>query len=180
MKRLFVAFSCLILFAGHSVAQKGTADSDYYPLGYTGETWTGEVTAFDNERRTLTLTKKKKKNVLTFVASIPDAPYEWRRDASNYRVVDFPFDKQAKYQTFKYMGFGTGSGKAADLLPSGGSGSGMQRRPNPPDSNVISEFGEFKGRRITVYYTTREREVGGAKEKYNDVWRIRILDAKKK
>jgi len=31
------------------------------------------------------------------------------------------------------------------------------------------------GRRLTVYFTAREREVNGKKEKYNDVWRIRIL-----
>ena len=45
MKRFFVAFVCLIVCAGVSVAQKGKAEPDYYPLGYSGDTWTGEVTA---------------------------------------------------------------------------------------------------------------------------------------
>lgn len=174
MKRLFVTFACLILCAGVSVAQKGTAEPDYYPMGYSGDTWTGEVTAFDNERRTLTLTHTSGKKALTFVASIPDAPYEWGRDARNFRVVDFPYNKQSEYQTFKY----TGPGKAATILP--GAGSGMQRRPNPPASNMISDLAEFKGHSITVYYTTRERKVNGEMEKYNDVWRVRILPAKKK
>jgi len=157
--------------AGVSVAQKGTAEADYYPLGFSGDTWTGEVTAFDNEARTLTLKYTNGKEVLTFVASIPDAPYEWRRDARNFRVVDFPYDKQSKYQTFKFEG----QVSPQVLSPSG---TGMERRPNPPDSNVISDFHEFLGH-ITVYYTVRERDVNGAKQKYNDTWRIRILPGKK-
>jgi hypothetical protein len=156
------------------VAQKGKAEPDYYPLGYPGDTWTGAVTAFDNERRLLTLTHASGKNVLTFVASIPDAPYERRRDARNFRVVDFPYNKQAKYQTFKYEGRGAAGSVLPDLSD------GMQRRPSPPASNVISDLAEFMGQEVTVYYTTRERKVNGMKEKYNDVWRIRVLSAKKK
>ena len=45
MKRFFVAFVCLIVCAGVSVAQKGKAEPDYYTLGYSGDTWTGEVTS---------------------------------------------------------------------------------------------------------------------------------------
>jgi len=48
------------------------------------------------------------------------------------------------------------------------------QRPNPPASNVITDFAAFKGRRITVYYTPAAREVNGLKVKYNDVWRVRI------
>ncbi len=54
-----------------------------------------------------------------------------------------------------------------------------QKRPNPPASNVMIDLAEFTGSRITVYYTTRERVVGKQKEKDNDVWRIRMLPAKK-
>jgi hypothetical protein len=175
MTRLFIAIVCLILWASVTVAQKEQAESDYYPLGYSGDTWIGEVTAFDNERRTLTLTHTDGKNVVTFVASIPDAAYEWGRDGRNFRVVDFPYDKKVTYQIFKYVG----PGDAASIQPDG-NGTGMQRRPNPPASNVISDLTEFKGRQITVYYTTRERKVNGGKEKYNDVWRIRILPTPKK
>ncbi len=175
MQRLFVALACLIFCAGVAVAQKGKAVGDLYPIGYSGDTWTGEVTAFDNNQRTLTLTYTKDKKELTFVAYIPDAPYEWGRDARNFRVVDFPFDKEAKIQTFKYVGTTDGAGY---LLPAGISTS-VQKRPNPPAENVISDFADFKGRRVTVYYTTLERTVGGAKEKYNEVWRIRIIPEKK-
>jgi hypothetical protein len=102
MTRLLLVPAFLIIFLGAISAQQGTADPDYYPIGYSGKTWTGAVTAVDNEQRTLTLTSDYKK--LTFVASIPDAPYERRHDARNYRVIDFPYDKNAKYQEFQYMG----------------------------------------------------------------------------
>lgn len=42
MKRLFIALGLLLFCAGVSVAQKGTAEADYYPMGYAGDTWTGE------------------------------------------------------------------------------------------------------------------------------------------
>jgi hypothetical protein len=176
MKKLCIAMSCLILCTATSLAQKGKADADYYPLGYSGDTWTGEVTAFDNDHRTLTLTYTQGKKVVTFVASISDAPYEWGRDAHNFRVVDFPFNKKANFQTFKYVGWGEGAG---DFAPDEASAL-IQKRPNPPASNVITNLAEFMGRNITVYYTTQECLMGGKKEKYNDVWRIRILPGKKK
>jgi hypothetical protein len=179
MKRLVVALICLTLCPGVFVAQKGKAEPGYYPMGYSGDTWTGEVTAFDDEQRTLTLTNGTGKNAETFVASIPDSPYEWTHDIRKNRVLDFPFDKKATSQTFKY----DGPGFAATLLPDsamGGGNTGMFRRPNPPDSNRIDGFADFMSRRVTVYYTSREREVSGKKVKYNDVWRIQILPAKKK
>lgn len=169
MMRLLLVPAFLLICSGAITAQQGTADPDYYPIGYPGKTWTGAVTAFDNEQRTLTLTSEDKKS--TFVAVIPDAPYERRTDARKFKVIDFPYDKTAKYQEFQYMG----TGNAGNLLPTGDVGFGKQRRNNPTGSNVIGNFDDFMGRRITVYYTTREREVNGKKEKYNDVWRIRIL-----
>jgi hypothetical protein len=179
VKRLIAAIILLILCPGAFVAQKGKAEAGYYPIGYAGDTWTGEVTAFDDEQRTLTLTHGSGKNAVTFVASIPDSPYEWARDIRKNRVLDFPYDKQAKYQTFKY----DGPGFAATILPDSGMGStatGMFQRPNPPDSNRVDGFADFMGRRVTVYYTAREREVDGKKVKYNDVWRVLIWPAKKK
>lgn len=175
MKRIVVALAFLVLCAGMSRSQKGTAEQpEYYPVGYSGNTWTGEVTAFDNDKRTLTLTYANGKDVQTFVASIPDVPYQWARDSHNSRVLDFPYDKRATVQTFVY----TGPGFAATLLPNGAPAN--VRRPNPPPSNVITDFAQFMGRHITAYYTPREREANDEKVKYNDVWRIRVLPDKKK
>jgi len=156
-----------------SFAQKGTAESHWYHMGYSGDTWTGEVTAFDNEQRTLTLTHGSGKNTQTFVASIPDLPYQWRRDARNSRVIDFPYDKNRPVQIYRYVG----PGFAASLLPEGAPAE--VRVPNPPASDVINDFAQFKGRKIVVFYIPREREVNGKAMKYNEVWRILVMPVKK-
>jgi hypothetical protein len=174
MKKAFAALLIVILYSGVSLAQRGTVEPDYYPLGYAGDTWTGEVTAVDNEQRTLTLTYGKDK--LTFIATIPDAPYEWRRNKRQERVLDFPYDPKAKSQTYKYEG---PSGGVALLLPEGDEGGGMKRVPNPPDSNRITDLSDFVGRTITVYYTARERNEPTGNRKYNDVWRVKVLGKKK-
>ena len=41
MRRLLLVLAFLILCMGTIMAQEGTADPDYYPLGYSGKTWTG-------------------------------------------------------------------------------------------------------------------------------------------
>lgn len=181
MKKFSVALALLIFGVSVSLAQKGQAEADYYPRGYSGDTWAGEVTAIDNAQRTLTLTNGSGKNAVTFVAAIPDAPYEWARDVRKERVLDFPYDKKAKSQMFQYQG---AVGEFASLLPNSdndraGTGTGQVLRPNPPDSDRITDFTDFMGRRIKVYYTARERKSGDQSVKYNDVWRIRILSKKK-
>jgi hypothetical protein len=169
---LLSGFAALQALTPAGSAQKGTAESDWYPVGYTGDTWAGEVTAFDNDQRTLTLSHGSGKNAATFVASIPDAPYQWRRNARKARVIDFPYDKTAPAQNYVYRG----TGFAADFVPEGTEGE--VRVPNPPASDVITDFSQFKGRKVMVFYTTREREVNGQKVKYNDVWRIQVMDKK--
>lgn len=172
MKRAFTAMVFLFLCCGVSIAQKGHAEADYYPLGYPGETWTGEVTAFDNEQRTLTLTYGKDK--VTFLATVPDAPYDWRRNGRNERVLDFAYDQKLKSQMYKY----DGPGRAGSLLPEGDESSGTKRVPNPPDSNRIDDLSAFMGRTMTVYYTARERKGPSGNVKYNDVWRVKVLSKK--
>lgn len=172
MKGLLLASACLLLCAATCAAQKGKVEADFFPVGYEGDTWTGDVTAVDNAARTLTLTHKSGKKEETFVAALPDAPYEWTHDSHGERVLDFPFDKKSTYQVFKWEG----PGFAATAMPT--LGNEIQRRPNPPDSNRIGDLSDFKGRRVTVYYTARERAEGGAAVRYNDVWRVRIFPKK--
>jgi hypothetical protein len=173
MKKLLAAFAFVICCSGWSLAQKGVAEADYYPLGYALDTWTGEVTAVDNEQRTLTLTYGK--NKLTFIATIPDAPYEWRRNKRNERVLDFPYDPKAKSQPYKFEGPSEG---VALLLPSGDESAGTKTVPNPPDSNRITDLSDFVGRTVMVYYTARERNEPDGKVKFNDVWRVKVFKKK--
>ncbi len=80
-----------------AAAQRGTAESGYYISGYFGDTWTGEVTAVDNDRRELTLTYVSGKKTQTFVVTIPDGPFGWSKDSSGGRVLLFALpDKKAK------------------------------------------------------------------------------------
>lgn len=173
LTRLFLIICGLLLCATLVGAQKGKAEADYYPLGYPGDTWKGEVTAFDNEHRTLTLTYGKDK--ATFVATLPDAPYEWVRNGHNERVLDFPYDKTVTSQTYKFEGGGAGAGS---LLPEGDESIGMRSRPNPPDENRIDDLKDFKGRTVVVYYTARERKDPAGTSRFNDVWRIKVLPKK--
>ena len=170
MKIMFFTILLALFGVSAGFGQKGKANPDFYPLGYSGEIWTGEVIEFNNELRTLTLSDKKGKNAETFIAVIPDAPCQWGKDIYRYRVLDFAFDKKVKVGTYKYEGFEYFS----NILPRD-IRNDTQRRINPSGSNVLSEFAQFKGRKITVFYSQATRLVKGQKEKYNDVWRIRIL-----
>ena len=86
MKRLFVALAFLILCAGMSVAQQGTAESDYYPMGYNGDTWTGEVTAVNEDTREFTLTYTKGDKTQTFVGILPKGYTAKMKDGSDQEV----------------------------------------------------------------------------------------------
>lgn len=173
MYRLCASLVCMILCVGLTGAQKGKAEPDYYPLGYSGDTWSGEVSSFDNKERTLTL-KVGGKKAETFVVHIPDAPYEWTHDIRRNRVLDFPYDKKAKTQVFKYKGSGE---YAADILPEGtGQSQQIQRRPNPPDSDRIEDFSSFLDRQVIVYYSNWKRPDGTP---YSEAWRIYVLPKKK-
>jgi hypothetical protein len=76
MNRKFVVAPALIfgllLFARHALPQSGTAESGYWPMGYRGDTFTGNVTSADDDSRTITLTYTNPKNgkTETLTASI--------------------------------------------------------------------------------------------------------------
>ena len=59
MKRILLATLILITIFGVARAQHGTAPNGYYPMGYHGDIWTGEVTAVNAANREITLTYVK-------------------------------------------------------------------------------------------------------------------------
>jgi len=71
MRKLLLVLGTLIISASMSLGQKGTAEPDYYPMNYTGDTWTGVVTAVNEDTRELTLTYKKKDKEESFVGVLP-------------------------------------------------------------------------------------------------------------
>lgn len=86
MKKLFVALTLMALCAGASAAQKGTAESDYYPMGYYGDTWTGEVTSVNEDTREFTLTYKKGDKEQTFVGVLPKGYTVKMKDGNDHEV----------------------------------------------------------------------------------------------
>ena len=86
MKKLIIAFTLLLFFSGVSLAQKGTAEPDYYPQGYAGETWSGEVTSTNEDTREFTLTYTKGQKTQTFVGVLPKGYTVKMKDGRDYEV----------------------------------------------------------------------------------------------
>lgn len=66
MRYIFLTV-CLLLMVESLKAQHSTASNGYFPMGYAGDTWTGEVSALDEAKREITLVYKGKKGGETFV-----------------------------------------------------------------------------------------------------------------
>ena len=86
MKKMFVSIALLLMCLGLSMAQHGTAEPGFYPPGYNGDTWTGEVTAVNEETREFTLTYKKGDKEQTFVAVLPKGYTAKMKDGSEQEV----------------------------------------------------------------------------------------------
>ena len=86
MKSVFVVLTVMVVCAGIATAQKGTAEPDYYPSGYSGDTWSGIVTSANEDTREFILTYKKGEKEQTFVGVLPK-PYTIKmKDGSNHEV----------------------------------------------------------------------------------------------
>lgn len=86
MKRAMLVLTFLILCAGVSPAQKGTAEPDYYPMGYSGDTFTGEVTAVNEDTRVFTLTYKKGDKIQSLDCVLPKGYTAKMKDGRDHEV----------------------------------------------------------------------------------------------
>ena len=59
--------ACLLLVASFLHAQHGTASAGYFPMGYAGDIWTGEVSAVSDANREIALVYNSGKKNETFV-----------------------------------------------------------------------------------------------------------------
>jgi len=71
MRKLLLLTTIVLGCSFLCFSQKGTAEPDYYPQNYSGDTWTGLVTAVNEDAREFTLTYKKKEREETFVGVLP-------------------------------------------------------------------------------------------------------------
>jgi hypothetical protein len=65
--KLAVIIFCSLFVAVSANAQHGQAEAGYYPAAYIGDTWQGNVTAVDDQARTITLTYTKGSKSQTFI-----------------------------------------------------------------------------------------------------------------
>lgn len=89
MKCLLFIFVFVVTCYGTVNTQKGTAESGYYPPGYSGgSTWTGEVTSVDEDNQTITLSYKKKDKEETFTGVLIKDYWGLQDKKGNYQKVE--------------------------------------------------------------------------------------------
>ena len=65
-------FVAILAITGSVNAQHGSAGNGYFPPGYNGDTWTGNVTSTDDTARSITLTFENKNKTETFTGVLKD------------------------------------------------------------------------------------------------------------
>lgn len=86
MKKLICSLVLTLLCTGIAVAQHGTAEPGYYPSGFNGDTWTGEVTAVTEDTREFTLTHTKGTDTKTFIGVLPKGYTVKMKDGRDYEI----------------------------------------------------------------------------------------------
>jgi len=98
MNKLLLAPILIVFCLPNAHAQKGSAEPDYYPMGYNGDTWTGEVTATDDGKREITLGYKKKDKEETFIGVLEEGYSVKMKDGSMHelKVSEIPTGTRIK------------------------------------------------------------------------------------
>ena len=92
VKVLSASVLALSLLRLPAMAQHGEAGAGYFPPGYMGDTWTGEVTSTDDARREITLSYRKGQKTETFVGVLQDGYKVKMKDGSvrELKVSEIP------------------------------------------------------------------------------------------
>ena len=72
VKRAMLITIFLMTFCFGVFGQHGTAPNGYYPMGYAGDTWTGEVVSTDDVTREINLSYSNEKKSETFTGVLKD------------------------------------------------------------------------------------------------------------
>jgi hypothetical protein len=86
LKVVILNLALILLCTGISIAQHGTAEPDYYPSGFNGDTWSGEVTAANEDTREFTLTYTKGNDTQTFVGVLAEGYTVKMKDGRDYLI----------------------------------------------------------------------------------------------
>jgi len=84
--RTFGILLLLTVLTTTAVAQHGTAGSGMWPMGYSGDTWSGIVTAVNPDTREITLTYHGKKGDETFTGVLVPHYARSAKDGSGMEV----------------------------------------------------------------------------------------------
>lgn len=82
MRKVLLAVGFLLVLGVVARAQHGEAPADYYPSGYSGDTWTGTVTFTSDETREIKLAYTNKDKTETFIGVLKDGYKVKMRDGS--------------------------------------------------------------------------------------------------
>ena len=81
-------------------AQHGSAANGYYPMGYSGDTWTGEVVSTDDSTREITLKYANEKKSETFTGVLKDNFQVQMKDGSTKELEPSGIPKGARITVY--------------------------------------------------------------------------------
>jgi hypothetical protein len=82
MKRVLLSMVFLATLCAGIDGQHGSAPPGYYPVGYSGDIWTGEIVSTDDVTREITLTYTNGKKSETFTGILKENYQVKMRDGS--------------------------------------------------------------------------------------------------
>lgn len=100
MKRILLTAMFLIVFHSALWGQHGSAPNGYCPMGYAGDTWTGEIVSTDDTTREITLVYKSEKKSETFTAVLKDNFQVKMKDGSMKELKPSGISKRARITVF--------------------------------------------------------------------------------
>jgi len=92
---MFLMSFCIAVFGQH-----GTAGDGYFPMGYSGDTWTGEVVSTNDTTREITLTYTNGKKSETFTGVLKDNFQVKMKDGSMKELNPSGIPKGARITVF--------------------------------------------------------------------------------
>lgn len=98
MKSIRLLPMALLVFASSAFAQHGRAGNGYYPPGYDGDTWSGQVVSVNEQTREITLSYTKNGKSQMFVG-VPEDDYlvkEHKGPTRPLKMTDISIGKTIK------------------------------------------------------------------------------------
>ncbi len=98
MQKLFLGLSICLLLPLSAHAQHGTAENGYWPMGFNGDTWTGVVSAANDDTREITLTYTKGDKTQTFTGVLQEGYNVKANDGTPHhlKVSEIPLGTRLK------------------------------------------------------------------------------------